>query len=266
MAPWAHKVMLELREYANTGGKLLVDGRNVHQTFTPPAPACRRTGPYTWTPDKLFGFFYPPNNEGDDDLPGTAWQRSRDDLQRHVAELPRRRRPPGRRRRDRHEVQHRARTPVAAGSLFAGMTPFTVHSGAGQRPEPERRRHAAAAGRIAAAPAQLDQRLPNEPLRPERVAGRLRHPAGADRQRRRDHLDARYRDVRLRPRAGRPGHAQRAGPALMAHLLPTRRTRRRRRSSASSTRRNLSNATPGDPVEIELTAYDERGDMDYVDL
>ena len=29
---------------------------------------------------------------------------------------------------------------------------------------------------------------------------------------------------------------------------------------------NLSNATPRDPVEIELTAYDERGDMDYVDL
>ena len=29
---------------------------------------------------------------------------------------------------------------------------------------------------------------------------------------------------------------------------------------------NLSDATPRDPVEIELTAYDERGDMDYVDL
>ena len=29
-----------------------------------PARACRRTGPYTWTPDKLFGFFYPPNNAG----------------------------------------------------------------------------------------------------------------------------------------------------------------------------------------------------------
>jgi hypothetical protein len=28
----------------------------------------------------------------------------------------------------------------------------------------------------------------------------------------------------------------------------------------------LSTATPQDPVEVELTAYDERGDMDYVDL
>ena len=29
---------------------------------------------------------------------------------------------------------------------------------------------------------------------------------------------------------------------------------------------NLSTGTPRDPVDIELTAYDERGDMDYVDL
>ena len=77
MAPWAHKVMLELREYANNGGKLLVDGRNVHQPFTSTSSSLSATGPYTWTPDKLFGFYYPPNNEGDDDLPGTAWQRSR---------------------------------------------------------------------------------------------------------------------------------------------------------------------------------------------
>ena len=77
MAPWAHKVLLELREYANNGGKLLVDGRNVHQTFTSTSASLSATGPYTWTPDKLFGFYYPPNNEGDDDLPGTAWQRSR---------------------------------------------------------------------------------------------------------------------------------------------------------------------------------------------
>ena len=33
-AAGSHKVMLELREYANEGGKLLVDGRNVHQAFT----------------------------------------------------------------------------------------------------------------------------------------------------------------------------------------------------------------------------------------
>ena len=34
MAPWAHHAMLELRDYANEGGKLIVAGRNVHQAFT----------------------------------------------------------------------------------------------------------------------------------------------------------------------------------------------------------------------------------------
>ena len=29
MAPWSHKLMLQMRDYANEGGKLLVDGRNI---------------------------------------------------------------------------------------------------------------------------------------------------------------------------------------------------------------------------------------------
>ena len=45
MAPWAHKVMIELRDYANEGGKLVVDGRNVHQTFTATARASQRHRP-----------------------------------------------------------------------------------------------------------------------------------------------------------------------------------------------------------------------------
>ncbi|MCQ7029767.1 hypothetical protein MRO55_25010, partial [Escherichia coli] len=69
--------MLELRDYANEGGKLIVDGRNVHQAFTGTNANLGTTGPWTWTPDKLFGFYYPDGNQGDDDLPGTAWQRSR---------------------------------------------------------------------------------------------------------------------------------------------------------------------------------------------
>ena len=45
MAPWAHKVLLELREYANNGGKLVVDGRNVHQTFTSTSSSLSAVGP-----------------------------------------------------------------------------------------------------------------------------------------------------------------------------------------------------------------------------
>ena len=33
MASWAHKLMLDMRDYANEGGKLLVDGRNIHQAM-----------------------------------------------------------------------------------------------------------------------------------------------------------------------------------------------------------------------------------------
>src|SRR4051812_28171794 len=77
MAPWAHHEMLELRDFANEGGKLIVAGRNVHQPFTGTSASLSNTGPYTWTPDKLFGFFYPDNNQGNDDVVGTAFQRSR---------------------------------------------------------------------------------------------------------------------------------------------------------------------------------------------
>ena len=155
MAPWAHKVMLELREYANNGGKLLVDGRNVHQPFTANSASLSATGPYTWTPDKLFGFFYPPNNEGDDDLPGTAWQRSReisnDTWQNYLGVV-------GRQSgvgvdaattTNSDQPEHHRAAPGRA----EGRRPVRRHGAvhdrrrADGRPEPGRRRHAAAAGR-----------------------------------------------------------------------------------------------------------------------
>ena len=108
------------------------------------------------------------------------------DLQRHVAELPRRRRPPGRQRRHRHEVQQR---PGHAGRGLAVRGHDGVHGQhhAGQQPGRQRGRHAAE--QVAAAPAQLDQRLPQRAAAPGDGAGRLHHHAGPDRQRRRDHLD-----------------------------------------------------------------------------
>ena len=52
----------------------------------------------------------------------------------------------------------------------------------------------------------------------------------------------------------------------MAHLLPTAPDTTAPTIVGFKYPTNLSTATPRDPVEIELTAYDERGDMDYVDL
>jgi hypothetical protein len=141
MASWAHKVMLELREYANNGGKLVVDGRNVHQPFTSTSASLSATGPYTWTPDKLFGFFYPPNNEGDDDLPGTAWQRSRassnDTWQNYLGVI-------GRQSGIGVSLSNTANSgnpniagaPVAAkaGGIFEGMDPVVLEQGSTDDP------------------------------------------------------------------------------------------------------------------------------------
>ena len=45
MSSWAHKVLLELRDYANEGGKLVVDGRNAHQPFTSTSTSLSALGP-----------------------------------------------------------------------------------------------------------------------------------------------------------------------------------------------------------------------------
>jgi hypothetical protein len=52
----------------------------------------------------------------------------------------------------------------------------------------------------------------------------------------------------------------------MAHLLPATADTTAPTIVGFKYPANLSEATPRDPVEIELTAYDERGDMDHVDL
>ena len=159
--------MLELREYANTGGKLLVDGRNVHQPFTSTSASLSATGPYTWTPDKLFGFYYPPNNEGDDDLPGTAWQRSRtisnDTWQNYLGVV-------GRQGGNGVTGTKFDTAPVtpAAGSLFAGMTPFTVNTTPGNDPT----QNADGTPLPCKSPLRLRNWTsvsPNEPLRQETV-------------------------------------------------------------------------------------------------
>ncbi len=195
MAPWAHHLLLELREYAEIGGKLVVDGRNVHQTFTASGSSLSATGPYTWTPDKLFGFFYPPNNEGDDDLPGTAWQRSRavsNDIWQNYLGVVGRQSGTGvaLSTTPNSGNPNIAGFPVAAtaGGLFEGMAAVRDRAGLGRRAQPERRRDAEPAGPDPAAPAQLG---PEQRAAARRDgAGGLRHPGDLHHRRRRDRLDA----------------------------------------------------------------------------
>ena len=189
MSSWSHKLMLEMRDYANEGGKLVVDGRNIHQAYTSTSASLSATGPYTWTPDKLFGFFYPPNNSGDDDYPGTAYQRSRtisnDTWQNYLGVV-------GRQAGVGVTGTKFDTAPVTpkAGSIFEGMDALHGRRDRGQRPDAERGRHGAPAGQVPAAPAQLEQHLHPGAAAPGDGAGRLHHDARPDGQRWRDPLDA----------------------------------------------------------------------------
>jgi hypothetical protein len=263
MASWAHKVMLELREYANNGGKLLIDGRNVHQPFTSTSSSLSATGPYTWTPDKLFGFYYPPNNEGDDDLPGTAWQRSRtssnDTWQNYLGVVGRQ----GGNGVSGTKFDDAPVTPTA-GSVFAGMPPFTVNTAAGDNPTQD------ADGNplpLAKSPLRLrNWSSPNEPLRQETIQADYatepaQSPNGGAIMSTRDTVTFGF-GLEQVDQVTRNELVRRS----MAHLLPAGPDTTPPTVVGFKYPPNLSDATPRDPVEIELTTFDERGDMDYVDL
>jgi hypothetical protein len=268
MSSWSHKVMLELRDYANEGGKLIVDGRNVHQAFTGTSTSLGDTGPYTWTPDKLFGFFYPEGNQGDDDLPATAWQRSReisnDTWQNYLGVVA---------RQSGAGVTgtkfDAAPVTPKTGSLFDGMTPFTVDASSAGDPNqaadgsplplaksPLRLRNWAASGSA------------NEPLRQERIeADYTTTPAqnatGGAIISTRDSVTFGFGLEQVSPET-RNELVKRS----LAYLLPP---------TADTTAPTIAGfkwppppadftATTRDPVEVDVTAFDERGDMSHVTL
>ena len=271
MAPWAHKLLLELREYAEIGGKLVVDGRNVHQTFTASGSSLSATGPYTWTPDKLFGFYYPPNNEGDDDLPGTAWQRSRsvsNDIWQNYLGVVGRQSGTGVALSTTPNSGNPdiAGFPVAAkaGGLFDGMAPIAIEQGSADEPNQN-------ADGTPNAQARLPLRLrnwgtSNEPLRAETVQADFATPVtyttgGGAVISTRDAVSFSF-GLEQVSESARNELVRRT----MSYLLPTTADTTAPTIVGFKYPPNLSTGTPRDPVDIELTAYDERGDMNYVDL
>ena len=265
MAPWFHHEMLELRDYANEGGKLIVAGRNVHQAPTSTSTSIGATGPYTWTPDQLFGFNYPPNNGGDDDIPGTAFTRSRgtsnDTWQNYLGVLAR--------TGGVGTTTSYAGAPVAGktGGLFADMTNITLDESSTNDPNqntdgtpapqpryPVRLRNWAAGG------------YTNEPLRQERIeADYVTDPAqnatgGAIISTRDtmtfgfglEQVDAATRSELLKRSLDYlvPKTADTVAPTIVGFKWP----------------QPNSTATPADPIEVDVTAYDDRGDMRQVNL
>ena len=213
------------------------------------------TGPYTWTPDKLFGFFYPPNNEGDDDLPGTAWQRSRtisnDTWQNYLGVVGRQSGAGVTRHRSSTPRPGRARRPARSSTAWR---PFTVDATAGNDPTQN------ADGTplpLAKSPLRLRNWAASRPT--SRCARRRCRPTTPRRRRRPTNGGA---IISTRDAVTFGFGLEQVDQATRNELVSALdgapaadhgRTPRRRRSSASSTRPNLSTATPRDPVEIELT-------------
>ena len=184
-------LMLELRDYANEGGKLVVDGRNIHQAVhRPRARSLSRPARTPGRPTSCSASTTRTNNAGDDDLPGTAWQRSReisnDTWQNYLGVV-------GRQAGAGVTGTKFDTAPVTpkAGSLFEGMAPFTVDATAGNDPNqtadgtplplaksPLRLRNWAASG-------TPTSRCARRRCRPTTPRPRPRHANG-----RRDHLDA----------------------------------------------------------------------------
>ena len=214
LAPWAHKAMIALRDYLNEGGKLVVGGRNAHQ-WPIGSSNLSATGPYEWAPDKVFGFFYPESNGGDDDLPGTAFQRyrdiSNDTWQNYLGVVGRATAGTASSGYGNTALDAEAMT-AKAGGIFDGMTPFTLDTAAGDDPNEDVGRRRGAAREVADAAAQLDLDLDPGAAAPGARRARRDDPAGPDGWH--GALHGRHRHVRVRPRAGR-----RSGPRRAARPL-----------------------------------------------
>ena len=271
LASWAHKTMISLRDYLNEGGKLVVGGRNAH-AWPISTGGLTATGPYQWAPDKVFGFFYPDGNAGDDDLPGTAFQRyrgiSNDTWQNYLGAVARATTGTG-----NTAVSTGYGNPVLdaepmaarAGGIFDGIAPFTLDTAAGDDPNED------ATG--APAPrAKSPTRLRNwssisvqEPLRQERVELDVTSPQTQQGGTALSTADTVTFGFGLE-QVGTTVREQLLGRAL-AHLLPTTADATAPQVAFKAPESGSGQTfTPRDPVEVDVTAADERGDMKEVRL
>ena len=210
----------------------------------------------------------PANGGGDDDLPGTAFQRyrdiSNDTWQNYLGAVGR--------QGGYGTTTFPAGTAVAikAGSIFEGMdpatTPLTIDSGSGNDPNQD-------VSGITQPRAKLPTRLynwsgitPNEPLRQERVeldlVGASTTQTGGVALSTADTVTFGF-GLEQVPAATRNELVKRA----MAHLLPA--TPDTTAPSSVGFKYPLADgfvATTRDPVEVDVTAADERGDMKEVRL
>jgi hypothetical protein len=268
-----------LRNYMNEGGKVVFSGRNgwVQQTST--GTGLRNYSNYTWWQEPVYGFSYPPNQEGDDDRPHSAFFRELDisnDWSQWWLGIGARQggvgtvtgpltTPP-----TPNVVQWTPETVVpGAGGLLDGMQPITLNTGvgAGGTIEPTQDPATGLPDPRAKTPTRLrsiSSVTAQRPFRHERVeadyAGSTTTNGGAVISTR-DSVSIGFGLEQVTDGAVRNELVRRT----MAHLLP---------AGADTTAPTVSWLRPGDgatvnaadPVEIEVEAVDERGDVKEVRL
>ncbi|MET0768431.1 MAG: M14 family zinc carboxypeptidase, partial [Solirubrobacteraceae bacterium] len=269
LTTWGVRNAQMLRNYMNDGGKVLFTGRNgwVQQTST--GTGLNTYSGYTWWQEPVYGFDYPPDQAGDDDRPHTAFFReldiSNDWGQWWLGVAAR-----------QGGVGTTTNLPVVqtsgTGGILDGMAPFAVDdsAGSGGTLEPSQNPATGASDARPKAPTRLRSISsvlpavdPQRPFRQERVeadyVGQTTANGGAIISTR----DSVSVGFGLEQLAG--SVRQELVRRMMLHLLPT---------GADTTAPQVTWLRPGDgatvdaadPVEIEVEAWDERGDMKEVRL
>jgi hypothetical protein len=260
MASWSFKGWIALRDYLNEGGKVVFSGRNSIQPFISTSTGLNATGPYNYRSDQVYGFFYPPDNAGDDRRPHTAIQRLipvSNDVAQYYFGAAVRTAGYGSATFDASSVL------PATGGLFEGMAPITLDTGSGNDPNQD-------VNGISLPRAKSPTRFRNwsslavqKPLRQERIELDVEDPptqVGGVALSTRDtvsfgfgleQVNAETRDELVR--------------RSFAYLLPTEPDTTPP-TVAFTYPAEGAIATPVDPVEIDVDAVDERGDMKEVRL
>ena len=260
MASWSFKAWIALRDYLNEGGKVLFAGRNAHVPFLGTSTGLNTYSGLTYRTDQFYGFFYPPNNSGDDRRPHTAFQELVDvsnDVEQYYFGATARQGGYG------TTTFNASQVLPATGGLFDGMAPITLDTSSGNDPNQD-------VNGVAQPRAKSPTRLRNwssvaaqKPLRQERIELDVSSPptqAGGVALSTRDTVTFGF-GLEQVAAATRNELVRRS----LAYLLPTTPDTTAP-TVAYTYPAEGATATPQDPVEIDVDAVDERGDMKEVRL
>ena len=255
-----------LRNYMNEGGKVVFSGRNGWQQQLGTSTGLNTYSNYTWWQEPVYGFSYPPDQAGDDDRPHTAFFRELDisnDWAQWWLGVGVRQGGVG------TTTYNTSTVNPATGGILDGMSPIALDTtaGAGATEEPTQNATTGAPEPRAKAPTRLRTMsgiTTQRPFRQEAVQAdystATANPGGAIVSTR-DSVAIGFGLEQVTDTTQRNELVAR----VMGHLLP---------ATADTAAPTVTWLRPGDgatvnaadPVEIEVEAFDERGDLKEVRL